>query len=64
MSLLPKREEIPDEIDAHDLALDVCREPIYVDRKGTINAEYERLRQIARCVLGGSARPVFQLMTY
>ena len=31
---------------------------MYVDSKGTVNAEYERLHQIARCVLDGSARPV------
>ena len=29
-----------------------------MDSKGAVNAEYERLHQIARCVLDGSARPV------
>ena len=29
-----------------------------MDGKGRANAEYERLHQIARCVLDGSARPV------
>ena len=58
LSLLPRREEISDEFDAHDLVQDVSREPMYLDSKGTVNAEYERLHQIARGVLDGSARPV------
>ena len=58
MSLLPKREEISDEFDAHDLVQEVSREPMYLDSKGTVNAEYERLNQIARCVLAGSTRSV------
>ena len=38
LSLLPKREEISDEFDAHDLVQEVSREPMYLDSKGTVNA--------------------------
>lgn len=43
LSLLPNREEIPDEIDAHDLVRGVSKQPAYLDEKGTPNPEYERL---------------------
>ena len=31
---------------------------MYQNSRGTVNADYERLHQIGRCVLDGSARPV------
>ena len=58
LSLLPNREEIPDEIDAHDLVKGVSKEPTYLDDNGTPNPEYERLHQLATGVLKGTARQV------
>ena len=58
LSLLPNREEIPDEIDAHDLVQGVSKEPVYLNNKGTVNPEYERLHQLATGVLKGTARQV------
>ena len=43
LSQLPNPEEIPDEIDAHDLVGGVSKEHNYLDEKGTVNPEYERL---------------------
>ena len=57
LSLLPRREEIPDEIDAHQLVQGVSRQSMYLDSKGTVNPEYERLHQLATGVLAGTARP-------
>ena len=58
LSLLPNREEIPDEIDAHDLVQGVSKEPVYLNNKRTVNPEYERLHQLATGVLKGTARQV------
>ncbi|WP_253912361.1 tyrosine-type recombinase/integrase [Synechococcus sp. KORDI-52] len=66
LSLIPKREEIPDDIDAHDLIQSVTREPTYLDSKGTVNPEYLKLYETAKNVLDGSARPMHtpeQLLT-
>ena len=43
LSLLPNREEIPDEIDAHDLVFGVSKESQYLDEQKTVNPEYQRL---------------------
>ena len=58
LSLLPKRQKIPDEINAHDLVFGVSKESQYLDEQKTVNPEYQRLHQLAKDVLDGSARPV------
>ena len=58
LSLLPNREEIPDEIDSHDLVQGVSKEPVHLNNKGTVNPEYERLHQLATGVPKGTARQV------
>ena len=58
VSLLPQREEIPEDFNAHDLVSEVSREPMYLDVKGTVNPRYEELHDLAQDVLRGTARPL------
>ena len=57
VSLIPEREEIPDEIDAHDLVQEVSREPLYLDSKGTLNPRYEELHDIPKACSKAPLRP-------
>ena len=57
LSLLPKRDEIPEDFHPEDLVQAITREPTYLDSKGTVNPEYLKLHQVAQSVLDGSAKP-------
>ena len=56
VSLIPQREEIPDDLTADDLISGVSHEPMYLDSKGTLNPRYEELHEIAQGVLQGTAK--------
>ena len=56
LSLLPQREEIPNDMDAHDLVEGVSREPMYLDEKGSINPRCEQLDDLAQGELKGTAK--------
>ena len=57
LSLLPARDQFPDDLDAHELIQMTTREPMHLDDLGTINPRYEQLHDIATGVLAGTARP-------
>ncbi|MDC0277618.1 site-specific integrase [bacterium] len=57
LSLLPQREQIPEDVDAHELVSINSREPMYLDDLGTINPRYEELHDLAKGVLEGTAKP-------
>ena len=64
LSLLPQREEIPNDMDAHDLVEGVSREPMYLDDLGTINPRYEELHDLAKGVLDGQQQTSRHLKSY
>ena len=57
-SLIPHVDDVPPEIDAHDLVQEVSREPTRLDEKGTVNPRYGELHGLAQDVLRGTARPM------
>ena len=56
LSLLPARDQFPDDVDAHELIQMTSRESMYLDDIGTINPRYEQLHDLATGVLAGTAR--------
>ena len=64
LSLLPQREQIPADLDAHDLVQGVSREPMYLDDLGTSNPRYEDLHDLAQGVLKGIAKDLKTSQTY
>ncbi len=57
LSLLPSRDQLPDDVDAHELIQSVTREPMYLDEEGSVNPRYEELHGLATGVLEGTAKP-------
>ena len=56
LSLLPRREEILDEVGAFELVERTSKEPAYLDNQGTPNPKFVELYELAQSVLDGSAR--------
>ena len=56
LSLLPHREEFPDDISALDLVEGVTREEMYLDNKGTVNPKFVELFELAQGVINGTAK--------
>ena len=56
LSLLPRREEILDEVGAFELVERTSKEPAYLDDQGTPNPKFVELYELAQSVLDGSAR--------
>ena len=57
LSLLPQREEIPEDMDAHELIQLNTKGPIYLDDEGTINPRFEKLHALTTGVMAGTAKP-------
>ena len=56
VSLLPVRNEIPEDMDATDLVEQTTGVPMYLDDQGSINPRFEELHEIAQGVLKGTAK--------